>query len=206
MTLILTQISQFGIAMAADSAVTETLSLNAGVERHRVLVGVRKLQPIHYLQAGISCWGQGEIQRMPTDIWLEEFITQHNNINTLHDFSISLQEELRRAVGRVRQDSLGFHLAGFVDSNGIKLPTFYHIHNGPSQYQRINPHIDPNLFNANNDMPPEVCPAGLFKITRNGAYQLYAELFHVVEEFFNSRVRPLGIEIPHPLNLSSLAE
>lgn len=109
MTPITTLISEeFGIAMAADSAVTETVNLNTGEERHRVLTGVRKLQPVHYLQAGISCWGLGEIQRVPTDIWLENFIRQNSNINTLNDFAISLQNELRRVVDRVRQDSLGF--------------------------------------------------------------------------------------------------
>lgn len=205
MTLILTEITEFGIAMAADSAVTTTY--NIGRRRgHRVLTGVKKLQPIHYLNAGVSCWGSGEIEGIDTDIWLEDFVRTHNNISVLADFAIALQDELRRVVGTIAQNSLGFHLAGFVECDGHRFPTFYHIHNGPSQYASINAHIDPLLFNANQDFPPEACPAGLFRITRNGDYQLYAELFEVVENFFNSRVRPLGIEIPHPLSLDSIAE
>jgi len=205
MTLILTEITEFGIAMAADSAVTTTYNLG-GRRGHRVLTGVKKLQPIHYLNAGISCWGIGEIEGIDTDIWLENFIRDHNGINTLGEFAVSLQDDLRRAVGTVGQNSLGFHLAGFVEKDGSRLPTFYHIHNGASQHPDINMRINPALFNANQDFPPEVCRAGLFKITRNGDYNLYANLFEVVENFFNLRVRPLGIEIPHPMTLDSIAE
>lgn len=201
MTLILTEISEFGIAMAADSAETMTIG-----QRHRVLTGVRKLQPIHYLAAGISCWGIGEISGLPTDMWLEDFIRTNSNIQELHEFALSLQNRLRREVGEVKQGSLGFHLAGFVQTATGKLPAFYHVHNGKSQYGNIDRNIDPKLFNANQDMPPGLYPPGLFKITRNGDYNLYAQLFEVVEKFLNDRVRPLGIEIPYPMNLNSIAE
>lgn len=43
-------------------------------------------------------------------------------------------------------------------------------------------------------------------MTRNGDYRLYAELFEVVENFFNSRVRPLGIQIPYPLTLDTIVD
>lgn len=199
MSLVLTLISEFGITMAADSAVIE--SVNTG---HRVLYGIKKLQPIHYLKAGISCWGKGAIENISTDMWLEDFISANQHITTLDDFALTLQNKLREVVGVIEQNSLGFHLAGFVETPQGKLPTFYHVHNGPSQYKHI--HIDPVLFNANLDMPPAECQSGFSKITRNGDYQLYAKLFNIVERFFDSQVRPLGIQIPYPLNLNSLAE
>lgn len=205
MTLLLTEITEFGIAMAADSAVTTTYNIGTG-RGYRVLTGVKKLQPIHYLNAGISCWGLGKIDGIDTDIWLEDFIRTHSSINGLDDFAIALQNKLRQSVGIIEKNKLGFHLAGFVESGECEFPTFYHIHNGASQYASINEHIDPSLFNANQDFPAEACLPGLFKITRNGDYQLYAELFKMVENFFNSKVRPLGIEIPHPLSLDSIAD
>ena len=63
MTLIITELSKFGITMAADTAVTMQIS---GVTR--VLVGVRKLQPIEKLNAGISIWGHGMIAGLHSDI------------------------------------------------------------------------------------------------------------------------------------------
>ena len=205
MTLILTEITEFGIAMAADSAVTTSYNLGRH-SGHRVLAGVRKLQPVHYLNAGISCWGVGEIGGLDTDIWLENFIKANEHIHKLNDFAMLLQNELRRVLGMIEQNTAGFHLAGFVEKEGRKMPTFFHVHNGPSQYPSIAAQIDSALFNANQDMPPEDCPPGYFKITRNGDFQLYAELFGAVESFFNTRVRPLGIEIPSPLTLGSIAE
>jgi hypothetical protein len=55
MTLIITELSQFGIAMAADSAVTYTDS-NTG-RSWAVPNAAKKLQSIPYLKAGVSCWG-----------------------------------------------------------------------------------------------------------------------------------------------------
>src|SRR4051794_9688353 len=69
MTLILTEISCHGIAMAADSAVTEIYTATgAAVATPNA---ARKLQPVPHLRAGLSCWGMGEIEDIPTDQWLE---------------------------------------------------------------------------------------------------------------------------------------
>jgi hypothetical protein len=201
MSLVLTLLSEFGINMAADSAVTVMVN-----SKRRPLYGVKKLQPIHYLGAGISCWGEGEIGNIPTDMWLEDFINSNQHIVKIDDFAMSLQDKLREKVGKIKQGSLGFHLAGFVETPQGKLPTFYHIHNGVSQHKHINPYIDPALFNANQDILPDKYPPGSFRITRNGDYGLYAKLFEVIEKFLNTEVRPLGVQIPHPLNIDSLAE
>jgi hypothetical protein len=61
MTLIITELSNFGIAMVADSAVTFTEILPDGREASHVLNGAQKLQVIPYLKAGISVWGLGGI-------------------------------------------------------------------------------------------------------------------------------------------------
>jgi len=46
MTLVLTEVSSFGVAMAADSAVT--------FDSERVYVGAQKLLPVSQLDAGLS--------------------------------------------------------------------------------------------------------------------------------------------------------
>jgi len=80
MTLVLTELSLLGIAMAADSAVT-TPSLTPNRQRifPRVLIGVTKLFPIHKLQAGVCAWGLGQISAIDTDVWLKNFIVSNED-------------------------------------------------------------------------------------------------------------------------------
>jgi hypothetical protein len=80
MTLILTEIGQNGIAMAADSTVVSQASGRVTV-RHNI---AQKLQPILYLDAGISCWGKGRISGTPTDQWLTNFINSNTTIAISH--------------------------------------------------------------------------------------------------------------------------
>ena len=69
MTLILTELTQLGIVMAADSTVTYT---NHQTGHSYVIPNkAKKLQVIPYLHAGISCWGMGAISNTPTDKWIE---------------------------------------------------------------------------------------------------------------------------------------
>lgn len=213
MTLILTEISEFGIAMAADTAVTFELPLPNGDRISRVLTGVKKLQPIPKLQAGISIWGTGEIERTDSDIWLARFIeANQNNYDSLSDFAILLQNELRRHIRKINIQkypwgTIGFHLAGFVESNAEKLPVFYHIHNGRSQVLEARGlQIDPRKINANLDFPPQRIPQGQVYIWRNGDFQMYAQLFDVLGTFFQDLARRTRIAIPYATSLGDRAE
>lgn len=122
--------------MAADSAVTFGRPLPDGKNLIRVLTGVRKLQPIDKLQAGVSVWGQGEIAGFDSDVWLDRFIRErHDKYDSIGSFAVLLQDELRKVIPPLNPEetpsgTIGFHLAGFVEVDGNKIPTFYHIHNG----------------------------------------------------------------------------
>jgi hypothetical protein len=221
MTLILTEISQFGIAMAADSAVTEEIQTLRGTHEYRVLTGVHKLQVIDKLNAGISVWGQGEItigrDKIYTDVWLRDFIrNQEANYNSLSDFATLLQNELRNHIAPINVTlkplgTIGFHLAGYVDYNHQHTPTFYHIHNGISQAlsaRRIT--IDPTIINANHDLPPDLAQQHLLQgrayITRNGDFTTYAALFGHLGDFLQDMRQHGGLTIPHSRNLRERAE
>src|SRR5262245_56676211 len=117
MTLVITEISEFGIAMVADSAVTVTATLPSGSSTQEVLNAARKLQIIDYLSAGISMWGVGSIRNVPSDLWIEDFIDLHSNIATINEFANELAGELQQAIGSV-QRPMGFHLAGYVEQDG----------------------------------------------------------------------------------------
>jgi hypothetical protein len=200
MTLLLTEISRYGIAMAADSALSVPTLLP--VERqyiYRVYFGATKLRPIPKLQAGISWWGEGKIGGVDTDVWLLDFIHRNEaQYNTLRQFAILLRNQLREQIRPIpttdgealRYGSIGFHLAGFTRRQNSLLPTFWHIHNGQSErYQDI----DPTLVNANNDIPPQTAREELARpertrdedwlLIRNGEFQtVYAPFYQVMRE------------------------
>lgn len=85
MTLILTELSHYGIAMATDSALTETLLKPDGTIGDKDYYGARKLFTVPKLSAGISYWGWGDIPNpgaswedkdklFRTELWLPYFL------------------------------------------------------------------------------------------------------------------------------------
>jgi hypothetical protein len=211
MTLVLTEISPLGIAMAADTAITFT---NKSTNQSRVQNNAAvKLQTIPYLNAGISCWGMGSINNISTDQWLANFISSNNTLTTLKDFADKLENELNRLIPNnpnPQNGRLGFHLAGYETYQGSRAPSFYHIHEGESTtLQQRGITVNPNQFNANHDIPPAIAIQLVSKgqgwITRNGDYQLYVNIFASLEKLFQ-QLRSSGIVIPNTQKLSDRAE
>jgi hypothetical protein len=227
MTLILTEISTLGIVMAADSAVTqEVITLN-GEHEYKVLTGVKKLQIIDKLNAGIAVWGEGTISLDPrrpresaidTDLWLRDFIrVRRADYNTIDEFATLLQDELRNYIPEIDATvrpggTIGFLLAGYVDHEGQRLPSFYHIHNGESTTLaargiRVE---NTNTVNANHDITPEIAQQLLAEgrgwITRNGDYVTYVNLFNLIGEFLRQLPSYNGLVIPESRNLKERAE
>jgi hypothetical protein len=216
MTLILTEISNLGIAMAADSAVTIQIIKPDGTMVYRVLTGVRKLQVIDKLNAGIAVWGLGQIDNLDTDIWLQDFInSQRENYNTLNEFAILLQNEVRNTIPPINfrerpLGTIGFHLAGFVDHLNRLTATFYHIHNGISQTMcERGITINPAIVNANHDLPPditdELLSSGRHVVIRNGDIAVFAPFIEHIGVFFGNLSRH-GLTIPDSRNLIERAE
>lgn len=206
MTLVLTWLFPFGIVMGADSALTQKVTDNLSRTRYRVLTGFRKVHWIPKIQAGVSCWGTGitEDNNCVTDFWLSDFITSNVvQCNTIHDFAILLQDELRKKIPEIsapegsiefRYGNSGFHLAGFLEYKKRKIPTFYHIHNGQSE---VFPDIEPRIVNANQDFPPErvskLFSKGIAPHVRNGDFFVYSTLFQHLQELFDQLEKELKI-------------
>jgi len=211
MTLILTELTAHGIAMAADSMVTTT-HLATGLQ-HTTPNAAMKLQTVEHLTAGVSCWGEGRIAGVPTDEWLADFIMHSTAYATLQAFATALANKLNTTGGLrpARECRLGFHLAGFEDYQGTPTPSFFHIHGGPSttlQGRGIN--VNPEQFNANHDIPPdvfrEITATGRDGwITRNGDYYLYALIFQRLETFFQE-LRSFGVVIPNSQSIADRCE
>lgn len=198
MTLVITEISDFGIAMAADSALTKRIVLPSGVIMSQVLTGTQKLQYIPQLKAGISMWGFGSVRTgngfIPTDAWIIDFISRYDDIDTLERFAVALASELQLAVGEIQQP-MGFHLAGYVDENGEKLPTIYHVRNcdGPIDGQYVIHEFIPGLQFA-----PQRPPVDDYYVLRNGDFGPYALLSAVVLRILPAIQQVNDITIPHP--------
>ncbi len=209
MTLVLTWLFPTGIVMGADSAITYRGSYVTGPHgrrQPRILTDCVKVVHVPKINAGVSFWGKS-IRNKTTDVWLSEFITDHNEeFNDLHEFATLLQNELRGLVPRItatlgsreyRYGNTGFHLAGFVEHERQTVPTFYHIHNGQSE---VYPTIDPTIINANQDLPPEKVLERFSQNkpphVRNGDFFLYATLFHNLLPIFNHMSERLGFRFP----------
>jgi len=206
MTLILTEVTQLGIAMAADSAVTTTSPITNNRSITRVLTGVQKLHYIQKINAGLACWGQGNVGSLPMDVWLHDFIViRKSQYNSLEDFALLLERELRKVIPPLTEPTendflfgtTGFHLAGISECNGRHYPDFWHIHNGRSRrLEERGIEIDPYIINANHDIPPSLMaslPENALQLTRNGDIQIYAYLYDLLQVFFEAAQRDLDI-------------
>jgi hypothetical protein len=197
MTLILTELSQAGIAMAADSAIS--MSVNGKLvtkgQKHW-----KKLLKVPRIKAGISYWGDvgrliGKKDRF--DEWLERKI-QNRCYTDLRSFADYLAYEMNLAIGNKplgNDQQVGIHVAGFQPwADGVSRPTFYHIHNGhshPEIRQRsaningqtvvletiVNWKFSPReLFTTHDDFSPESRKADALPalpgsyLTQNGDY------------------------------------
>lgn len=131
MSLVLTELSVAGIAMAADSAISFIEGGHLKTVNRQMW---RKLLRVPRIKAGISYWGSiGLISQGRFDEWLEVKISG-GEYKDLRSFSDFLAAELNKAAGNklIRSDAAaGVHVAGIqVWSDGVARPTFYHVHNG----------------------------------------------------------------------------
>jgi len=121
MTLLLTDVTKFGIVFAAD----------------RQLVGHRqrtekaqKVFPLERLNAAIAYFGQAYVGSKRMDRWLDRFIDEHCEIYSLEQLAHVLGTALEKGlVGKQRSQFLGFHLAGYVKQDGLTCPTFWFVRN-----------------------------------------------------------------------------
>lgn len=201
MTLVLTELSDAGIAMAADSAITR-LSQGRIVEVDQQ--GWRKLLRVPKINAAVSYWGSiGAVTQIQFDNWLQRVIDIENYDN-LETFAQRVANALNTACQNrplPNGNDTGIHVAGYAQwSDGVRRPVFYHIHNGHGTF-KINELKDEQgritsvapewqseprkLFEVHQDFPfPDKSVEENISIlhngyiTRNGAFFIYAVLWH----------------------------
>lgn len=201
MTLVLTELSDAGIAMAADSAITK---LSRGIIVEVDQQGWRKLLPVPKINAAISYWGSiGAVTRIQFDNWLQSVIDTEN-YDDLESFADKVAYALNTACRNrplANGNDVGIHVAGYSQwFDGVRRPVFYHVHNGHGKFTAneikdekgritsVNPEwqSEPRgLFEVHQDFPflaksidENVAILHNGYITRNGAFFIYAVLWH----------------------------
>lgn len=220
LTLIITELCNFGvhrgIAMAADTAITEDSMNVRGLIEDRAFFGLIKLLPVTKLQAGISYWGWAKMPPFSNkgiwmDWWLKRFLVKNrNNFSSLSELAGLLEKELRKCVPRLTDEELkitnglgngGIHLARFINEGQEKIPCFWHIHNGISTALPAKK-VDPHVVNANYDCPPkkylELESQRLIRYqTTNGDIEPYARFFRkYLSNYLIELNREMDIIIP----------
>jgi hypothetical protein len=120
MTLIATEVSEYGIVMVADSAVT------VREPGEPVVPGplYEKLHPIPPLHGCLSMWGAAAIDGKQTDEWIAEFLAAQVYCDSLAELVTRLAETLGALGISV---PLGFHVAGYVENEAE--PLLFHVRN-----------------------------------------------------------------------------
>lgn len=208
MTLLLTWMFPFGIVMGADSAMTVRNPETGHITEIRN--NIQKIFEIPKIKAGISCWGNARVGDEELERWLPQFIEEHeSDYHDIHDIAILLQNEIRKYTppitapeesSELRYGNRGFHLAGYTEFKGKLAPTFYHIHNGKSEFFTD---IDPRIVNANNDRPPSLIldnwKNDTIPYTRNGDFFRFAQIFDSLFDAINKlKVNNQPLRFPEP--------
>ena len=185
MTLIVSSVTAHGIALAADSMLTQKSRAFSGRELTRFLTNCKKIVPIERLKGAVSMWGDAEGMHqegheVDTDCWLADMIGDAAHFGTIGNFA----EEVRRQLEAIRKPGapvVGFHISGY-EKDG---PVLYHVRNDDD---------DPKSgkFRCVREISP-----GESKLIRNGDYATFGHLFDTVLPAMD-RLLTLGKEIPHP--------
>jgi len=227
MTLIVTELSYLGIAMAADSALTQEIRKPNGTIGDKVYYGAKKLFTVPKLRAGIAYWGWGDVPqpgagwlnqgRLPTELWLPHFLEEKKEcFDSISTLAQLLEDDLRKRIPEIDPESQpegdgGIHLAGYESSGQQLIPTFWHIHNGKSE-ALPSKKINPAIVNANNDISPErgnllVEKKGL-AIIKNGdikPYNVLWELLFKPRSVFSEIVKGMDLTFPYAKSLAERA-
>lgn len=204
----MTEVSTYGVAMAADSAVT--------CPDDRVYVGAQKLLPVPQINAGLSIWGRGSVNQIAADTWLQGFIQNDvTNGMSLLNMAEALADRLNNEFGGAINDRMGIHVGGFDEKDGVRGPAFYHIHNGHFHFEfgsgaiNLIPEEDPPIreLRVHEDHPPRIYTGNNFPIpTRNGDFSIFAILYDQLNPILSNIQNSTGFRFPFPSSLASRGE
>jgi hypothetical protein len=194
MTLVISDVSSFGIVMVGDSAVTNQ-------QNGTVSDGAAKVQYSPVANVGFALWGNANVGSGLLDEWLAGFIsTRIGSIDSVEEIGQRLATDLNSLLlpsGRSWKSLVrGIHLTGYRDG----LPVLFHVHCG-------HPDEPPHELRLYRDFPEDhsygqdVYRAMLtshFLHLRNGYHALFGPLFESSLEYSANLNALLHKQLPHP--------
>jgi len=201
MTLVVSEISKYGIVMVGDSAITYSRAgIPVGVGE-----GAAKVQYSDKANIGFAIWGNAVVQGRQLDTWLKDFIdstiVDKEDIESVGQrLALQLRTELEKEHKPWNELVFGIHCAGYKND----LPRLWHIHCG---HNNEHPH-EPRLF---HDYPEDqnwtesyyralfFPPGGGGTASahlRNGYSPHYALLFKSMVDYVNDLRQSMGITLP----------
>jgi hypothetical protein len=193
MTLVVSEISSFGIIMTGDSAVTVRTCQESGAV---------KVQYSRIANVGFALWGKASVDHRRLDQWLAEFISEEiSETDSVEDIGNRLADELNKIVMKAGNPwpRRGIHVAGF--NRGI--PVLYHVHSG-------DPHEPAHELRLCKDYPDlymlnEASGADFGQLLnshachlRNGYHDLFAPLFDASQKYAQDLALRFGLQFPRP--------
>jgi hypothetical protein len=213
MTLIVSEVSKFGVVMVADSAITTQQSdiLPSGQQVPLyVRLGAAKVKQVPGKPIGTSFWGMGRIANIPTDIWLDDFFS--NRIkpeSTLEEICNILAEDVNESFFRHNQNDIGgFHIGSIIsDTKNNTLPVLYHIHRGhegqtPGKFELHKDYPNEHILKKENYY--QNLKQGNRYFLRNGLHSAFANVQERIFQSIYALSQQNGINIPYPLSLKTL--
>lgn len=132
MTLIVSEVSRLGIAMAADSAETSghNCRWNLTHPQPAVRTGAEKIAAIESCRTAIAGWGVAHLgkDQMPTDLFLQDFACDVPRGLGLAKIGERLADRVNKLGGPRACGDGGFHVAGYAHDDGCSYPAIYHVY------------------------------------------------------------------------------
>ena len=214
MTLVLSEVSKFGLVMVGDSAIESTYTdlalLPSGKKPNPIVrTGCDKVKQVPGRPIGISFWGMGKIGDIPTDLWVDDYI--QNIVEPDWGFD-EICEQLKENVNYHMTQSKAFGRGGFhvgtvkKPNGGPPIPYLYHVHNDSDgqdwEHFRVQEDIPKGLEMTIDQYLAEL-NRGMWRFLRNGFVDSFQKIqdrmFDLIEEF----ARTKGIMIPSPENIQT---
>ena len=135
MTLILSYVTPYGVAMAADDAISEVWGSHG-----RVLRGATKLFAHYGAHAGIGIWGEGVLPfpafgvpasgfpLVPLEFVIKEFLRQSTTVRRIDELANLLGGYLNDTYAKAKR-AVAIDVAGCLDEEGKFLPVIFRLAN-----------------------------------------------------------------------------
>ncbi len=196
MTLVVSDISSYGIIMVGDSAVTTKQN-----GQETVISGACKVQYCKAVNVGFALWGNAGVDHRRLDIWLADFIKDEIKVgDSVDDIGRKLVSMLNPLLqkSKLPWKSLvrGIHLAGYRDG----LPALFHIHCGHDNepaHELCLYHDFPDDQQWSEHRFRSLLNYGFIHL-RNGYHPLFAPLFQQALDYASQLRASFNINFPHP--------